>query len=342
MTERETLANDIYDILLTHNALNDDIKQRIIIVLDKYEIQSRTTELAVADPADNINVIKRFMIAKKVAGRSDKTIDQYVRAVNRFIAITGKQLVDVVPDDFRAYLAHRMIDDGIQGQTLVNERSYISAFYDWAVSSELINRNPIKLTEPIKIPKIPKKAFTEMECERIRSACKTPKERALIEILLSTACRVSELISIKTCEIDGNRILVCGKGNKYGQVYLNPKAVYAIETYISSRTDNNPYLFPGKKGDQQQPCNREDPAPDRRMRRSRERTSAPVPQDSGDYGTAARYEYRNGIENAEAREAADYHDLSGPGRPGAAVPASEICGVIRWTTLEDAYREAQH
>jgi site-specific recombinase XerD len=188
------------------------------------------------------------MIAKKVAGRSDKTIDQYVRAVNRFISITGKQLVDVVPDDFRAYLAHRMIDDGIQGQTLVNERSYISAFYDWAVSSELINRNPIKLTDPIKIPKIPKKAFTEMECERIRSACKTPKERALIEILLSTACRVSELISIKTCEIDGNRILVCGKGNKYGQVYLNPKAVYAIETYISSRTDNNPYLFPGKKG----------------------------------------------------------------------------------------------
>lgn len=245
MTDRETLANDLYDILLMHNAMNDDIKQRIVIALDKYEIQSRTTDLTVPDPTDNINVVKRFMVAKKVAGRSDKTIDQYVRAVKRFIFVTGKQLVDVVPDDFRAYLAHRMIDDGIQGQTLANERSYISAFYDWAVASELINRNPIKLTEPIKIPKAPKKAFTEMECERIRNACKSLKEKALIETLFSTACRVSELVSIKTQDIDGNRIMVRGKGGKYAQVYLSSKAVYAIEQYVGSRTDKNPYLFPG-------------------------------------------------------------------------------------------------
>ena len=247
MTDRENLTNDLYDILIAQNALTDEVKQRIVIALDRYEIQKRVTDVVVADPNDNENVIKRFMVAKAVAGRSKKTIEQYARAVRKFIGFVNKQLLDVVPDDFRAYLAHRMIDDGIRGITLVNERCYISAFYDWAVSTELILRNPIRMVDQVKIPKKPKQAFSEREIEKLRAACKNPKERAIIETLLSTACRVSELLSIKTCDIDGSRIMICGKGNKYAPVYLNSKATYAIETYINSRTDNSPYLFPGRK-----------------------------------------------------------------------------------------------
>ena len=247
MTERENLANDIYNILIMHGALNEDIKQRIVITLDSYEIQKRTTDIAVADPNDNANLMKRFAVAKAVAGRSKKTIDQYIGALNKFMRIIPKNLLEVTADDFRTYLAHRMIDDDIHGITLVNERCYISAFYDWAVSTELILRNPIRMVDQVKIPKKPKQAFSEREIEKLRAACKNPKERAIIETLLSTACRVSELLSIKTCDIDGSRIMICGKGNKYAPVYLNSKATYAIETYINSRTDNSPYLFPGRK-----------------------------------------------------------------------------------------------
>lgn len=247
MTDRENLTNDLYDILIAQNALTDEVKQRIVIALDRYEIQKRVTDVVVADPNDNENVIKRFMVAKAVAGRSQKTIEQYARAVRKFIGFVNKQLLDVVPDDFRAYLAHRMIDDGIRGITLVNERSFISTFYDWAVSAELVMRNPVKMTDPIKVPREPKKSFTEIEVEKIRSACKTLKEKAIVETLFSTACRVSELTSIKTADIDENRVMICGKGHKYGQVYLSSKAVFAIEQYVGSRSDSNPYLIPGTK-----------------------------------------------------------------------------------------------
>lgn len=249
MTDRESLTNDLYNILIAQNALTDEIQQRIVIALDQYEVQKRVTDVVVADPTDNENVIKRFMVAKAVAGRSKKTIEQYVRAVRKFAGAVNKKLLDVVPDDFRAYLAHRMIDDGRTGITLVNERCFISAFYDWAVSAELIMRNPIKMVDPIKVPKKPKKAFSELEIEKLRAACKTLKEKAVIETLLSTACRISELMSIRTCDIDGTRIMVKGKGNKYGPVYLNSRAAYAIEAYINSRTDNSPYLFPGRSGE---------------------------------------------------------------------------------------------
>lgn len=249
MTERENLANDIYNILMMHDALNDDIKQRIVIALDGYEIQRRTTDIVPADPNDNANLLQRFAVAKAVAGRSKKTIAQYIGALNKFLRIVPKNLLDVTADDFRTYLAHRMIDDGRQGITLVNERCFISTFYDWAVSAELIVRNPIKTVDPIKVAKQPKQAFSELEIEKLRAACKTLKEKAIIETLLSTACRISELMSIRTCDIDGTRIMVKGKGNKYGQVYINSKAAYAIEAYINSRTDNNPYLFPGRSGE---------------------------------------------------------------------------------------------
>lgn len=249
MTEREQLSSEIYNILIEANCLTEEIRQRIVIVLDNYEVQRRVTDVVVADPNDNANLIRKFMVAKAVAGRSRKTIDQYVYSLKKFISVTNKQLVDVTSDDFRAYLAHRMINNGVSATTLNNERSNISSFYDWAVSVDIITKNPIKKTDPIKTPKVQRQAFTELELEKIRNACKTLKEKALVETLLSTACRVSELVNIKTVDIDGNRIMVCGKGNKMAQVYLNSKATYAIEVYINSRTDNSPYLFPSKYND---------------------------------------------------------------------------------------------
>ena len=248
MTERESLTNDICGILISADVFDEEIKQRIVLAIDNYEIQRRTTEIVVADPNDNANLLKRFAVAKAVAGRSKKTINQYTWPLKKFIEITKKQLLDIVPDDFRAYLAHRMIVNRISPVTLNNERNNLSAFYDWAVSSDLINRNPVKATDPIKVPREQKQAFSEMELEKIRNACETLREKALVETLLSTACRVSELASIQTADIDGNRIMVVGKGNKRAQVYLNSKATYAINAYINSRTDNSPYLFPSRAG----------------------------------------------------------------------------------------------
>ena len=64
-------------------------------------------------------------------------------------------------------------------------------------------------------------------------------------MLLSTGCRVSELCNIKISEIDGDKLTVHGKGNKYRTVYLNAKAIVAVENYMKERNDSNPYLFPG-------------------------------------------------------------------------------------------------
>lgn len=246
MTDRERLTNSIYNILLANGCLTDEIRSRIYLALEEYEITHRSTAVVLADPMANANIIEEFALAKAVAGRSPKSVKQYVLALKRYDRIMQKKLLDTTAADIRKYMAYRITKDGLQGRGLVNERDYLSTFFEWAVYQELMTRNPVKQTEKIKLAKIPKKAFTDLECERIRKACRTAREAAMIEVLFSTACRVSEMCGILTSSIDDRRILICGKGKKYGTIYLDSRAQLAVDAYIESRDDDNPYLFPGR------------------------------------------------------------------------------------------------
>ena len=67
---------------------------------------------------------------------------------------------------------------------------------------------------------------------------------AAMEVILSTGCRVTELVNIRIDEIEGDRVLVHGKGNKDRYVYLNARARMSLDIYMGMRKDKNPYLFP--------------------------------------------------------------------------------------------------
>lgn len=248
MNDRDNLRNAVAAILIESGCYSTEIYQRFVAELEKYEITARTTSVVPSEQG-NATLIKQFALSKAIAGYSEKTIKQYLRTVNRFAAFVQKQLVDVTANDIRAYIAHKMTVDGVRGYGIENERCYLSAFFQWAENAEIINRNPVRQVEKIRLPKKQKEAFSAIECEKLRGACVTLKEKAIVELLFSTACRVSELANIKTEDIDGDRIIVKGKGNKYAPVYLDARAKYIVNAYISARTDENPYLIVGRSPD---------------------------------------------------------------------------------------------
>ena len=95
-----------------------------------------------------------------------------------------------------------------------------------------------------------KKAFSQEELERLKSACENYRDLALVGFLYSTGCRVSEAISINRESIDFDRheLNVVGKGDKERTVYLTEVSVMYLRLYLSGRQDNNPALFIGKGG----------------------------------------------------------------------------------------------
>lgn len=246
---REELNTRLTNIVVPYvNEITlSDIRMKIQIALAEYDIEKRATELAIYTEGKNEAMIKRFIASKLAAGRSVKTLNYYKNTLVSFFAKVGKDFDDITADDIRLYLAARMNMDQISKTTANNERRNLSAFYQWLQVEEILLKNPMSKVPNIKQTKKKKKAFSDMDIELIRAHCKTERETAIVETLLSTWCRVSELVGIRLDDINDNEILVHGKGDKDRLVYLNAKSRLAIERYLQQRTDDNPYLFPRAK-----------------------------------------------------------------------------------------------
>lgn len=225
----------------------EDIKMQISICLSGYEISKSTTELDIYRGSVNEEIMKRFLAAKIAQGCSRRTIKYYKESIYMTLLKIGKNYDQITADDIRYYLATRVQNDGVSKTTANNERRNLSAFYTWLQREEILLKNPMSKVDSIKTKKEKKKAFSQMELERIRESCTTGRERALIEILISTWARVSEVSQIKIEEMEGEKVTVHGKGDKDRDVFLTPKAQLMIKKYLEERNDENPYLFPRAK-----------------------------------------------------------------------------------------------
>ena len=224
-----------------------DVRMRLSIVLSKYDVTKSETEIVPYEGDVNKQMLMRFLMAKTARGCSKRTIEFYRNSITAVLEKIGKPYTQVTADDIRLYMALRVNKDGVSKASANNERRNLSSFYTWLYKEEILLKNPMAKVEPIKETKKKKKAFTNMELEKIRFACQDEMDKALVEILISTWARVSEIAEIKISDIDGNKVIVHGKGDKYRTVYLTAKAQIAIKAYLAKRSDSSPLLFPKGK-----------------------------------------------------------------------------------------------
>lgn len=219
-------------------------KMRITLVCGKYDITKAETDLIPYEGDVNDLMLKRFIMAKIASGRSPRTVKFYKESIVKTLEQIGKPYNEITADDIRPYIAIRSQNDHVSKVTVNNERRCLSAFYTWLQKEEILLKNPMSKVDAIKVTKKKKQAFTQMELELLRNACRNERETAIIEFLISTWARVSEMAQVRLSELGDGKVIVHGKGDKEREVFLSPKAILAIELYIKKRTDSNPYLFP--------------------------------------------------------------------------------------------------
>lgn len=232
------------------------ISNALTVAFSGIQLSKQETALSTEVLTPNEEYLKQFLAIKIVKGLSRKTLSYYNYVVRRFFDASGKLVNQVTTNDIRVYLAMREMRDGVSKVTLNNERRCLRSFFTTLSDEELIGQNPAGRVDNIKEPKRVKKAFTEMELERIRNAagrCEKSKlnqlrDVAIIEVLYSTGCRVSELCGMNRADIAGDCVTVIGKGNKERICYLNSRALMALENYLSARGDTDPWIFAGKCG----------------------------------------------------------------------------------------------
>lgn len=210
------------------------LKDVLTIECAKYLIAEQKNEVVIYDETSDIAAYKQFFVSKKIQGLSSGTLNLYMQTINLFMRSVRKPFADVTTNDIRLFIANREMIDNVSKGTLARERGCIVRFFKWLCNEEYISRDPGARVENIKVPKRRKQEFSELEVEKLRSVTANSKEALVIELLLSTGCRVSELVSLNFRDYDqeNDSITVIGKGNKQRTLYLNAKAKMALNHYL--------------------------------------------------------------------------------------------------------------
>lgn len=226
------------------------LKIVLTINLEKLRLEEECRDVIIYDETSDIAAYKQYFVSMKLRGLAPGTIELAMRTVDRFNRWVKKPYSDVTTQDIRLYIAQRDMVDHLSSATLDRERGAICRFFKWLYEEDYITKNPGRRVEKIKVEKRLKKAFKPVEIELMRNACRKPKEKAVIELLLSTGCRVTELTLLAMENYDQQRgsITVIGKGNKERVVFVSAKAKVAIDNYLVIKPHFEGPILCGLKG----------------------------------------------------------------------------------------------
>jgi integrase/recombinase XerD len=185
-------------------------------------------------------------------GLSKNTIASYRADLLQLSAfLKGKDLGQAAEADLFAFLASR------KGKATSAARmvSTLKRFYQYCLRERRVTADPtLKLDPPKRAPRFPK-TLSEDDVEALLAAPEVGsdlglRDRAMLETLYATGLRVSELIALKTFEVnlDAGVVRVMGKGSKERLVPLGEEAVDWIAKYMKSRKKTSNTLFITSRG----------------------------------------------------------------------------------------------
>lgn len=186
---------------------------------------------------ENAEILTEFVKDLEVTGRSKNTIIRYRYDVQDFLKFTlGLDLRQVNHHDIREWL-HWHTAQGFKAVSTNNRRASLASFFDFLMRVDHIKESPVRLIASKRVPKRLPRSLSMPEIERLVEAAESPRDRALIEVMYGTGCRISEVTAMRVEDLDhGRGIRIIGKGNKERIVFIGKRALEALEVYLAGRS----------------------------------------------------------------------------------------------------------
>ena len=217
-----------------------EIKRYVEEIIYNYEVTSKETALVTSDLDGKINY---FLATKKLEGLSAATLKNYTYTLRKLEKFFNKPASTISTGDIKMFMYSESNTKSPAG--LNTFMTPIRLFFKFLQNEEFIVKDPCASIKPVKEPKREKKPLTEEQVEMLRDCLLSKRDRAILEFLLSTGCRVAEVGNVKISDVDfiNKTLLVIGKGNKERRVYFTERCKRAIMNYLKERSDNTDYLF---------------------------------------------------------------------------------------------------
>ncbi len=201
---------------------------------------------------------------------SPHTIRSYMDDINQFISFCGLNEDSFEPDK----ISHKKIRDWIVN--LVNKEvsvrsvkrkiSTLKSFYKYLLRDGIVSYNPVeKVLTPKakkKLPSFINKKHMDILLDDIDfgNDYKGKRNKLIIEVFYNTGIRLSELINLKTVNININdsNLKVLGKRNKERLIPFTREFQNSVQDYLVIRNEkfpagNEDYLFLTDKGNKMYP-----------------------------------------------------------------------------------------
>jgi site-specific recombinase XerD len=177
-----------------------------------------------------------------------RTQEAYVRAVRKLAAYLGRSPDTATVEDLRNFQLH-LVDSGASPISLNATLTGLKFFFDITLGQiELMAR-----MQPVKVPRTLPVVLSTEEVSRLIAAARNVKHQAALSVAYGAGLRASEVISLKTTDVDSQRMTLRveqGKGAKDRYALLSPALLQRLRTWwrvghAQGRMLPGGWLFPG-------------------------------------------------------------------------------------------------
>lgn len=233
-----------------------DIESQMQKVLDNSQLEElhcvlmycmHGVNISNADLIDDVQIdyVELFLAAKKIEGRSEKSLKYYQSTIEKMMEKIGKTIKHITTGDLRFYLSEYQKENDSSKVTIDNIRRILSSFFGWLEDEDYILKSPVRRIHKVKTGKSIKETYTDEQLELMRDSCEEPRDLAMIDLLASTGMRVGEMVFLNREDInfEERECVVFGKGDKERVVYFDARTKMHLYNYLRLRTDTNKALF---------------------------------------------------------------------------------------------------
>lgn len=231
MNARHELEKRLFSMVTENSHITEE---EIKSVLKDYTILRENEE----EKSDLKKRITYYLGAKRIDGLSPRTLANYKYTLELFAQRMSKSVSKITTDDIRGYITYLSEVRNLSETSLQTHISILRAFFGWLHTEEKIKKNPMLKIRSLKLDKKnARQALSVEELERLRDACKGYREKALVEFLVSSGCRLSEAAQLNVADVNfaERSVTVTGKGDKDRMVYFSVRARLMLQEYIKGR-----------------------------------------------------------------------------------------------------------
>ena len=177
----------------------------------------------------------------KLRGFSEQTVRAYSAHNKRFLDFCRKTPEDVSEDDIKLYLAELLIN-GKAHSSVALVKASLKFFYD-----EVLKKNIVNLKTPKNAKKLPV-VLSKDEVKRLIDSAGNEKSKLMLMLLYSSGIRLSELVNMKTGDLELKEKIGWvrkGKGAKDRLIILSENLINGINGYMSKKSPKE-CLFLGR------------------------------------------------------------------------------------------------